>query len=87
MSDPKLNQPTHFSQEHFRELSADETEAREGGFESTGSPAPAAARREDEEAEPTPPPPGEHVEPVHKEHVEPTHREHFEPPRGHDRRH
>lgn len=86
MSDPRPSQPTHFSQEHFRELSADETETRERGFESIGSPAPIAARREEEEEEPAPPPAGEHVEPAHKEHAEPTHREHHEPPHSHDRR-
>ncbi|MDC3960953.1 hypothetical protein [Polyangium jinanense] len=68
---------TVFSHQHYHELSADETEVREQGWASIGSPAEGPSLREAElEAEPTPPPPhspgGEHVEPVGRVHADQT---------------
>lgn len=69
--------PTVFSQEHYHELSADETEVREQGWASIGSPAEGPSLREaEQEAEPTPPPPrspgGEHAEPIGRVHADQT---------------
>lgn len=76
MADQKSNRPTTFSHEHYHELSADETEVRERGFESRGSPVEGPSLREAElEAEPTPPPPnpphGLHEEPARGTHLDP----------------
>jgi hypothetical protein len=75
--------PSTFSRQHYRELSADETEARERGWESRGSPVEGPSLREaEQEAESAPPPPSaEHVAPAHRVHAEPAHPEHFEPSR------
>ncbi|MDC0744762.1 hypothetical protein [Polyangium mundeleinium] len=81
MAAEKPNRPTVFSHEHYHELSADETEARERGFDARGFPVEGPSLREaEQEAEPSPPhphPPGaEHAEPTHGVHITPT-----EPPR------
>jgi len=64
----KNTRPTHFSHEHYHELSADETEARVREFERLGFPIEGPSLREaEQQAEPTPLPPaeksGEHVRP------------------------
>ncbi|MDI1446268.1 hypothetical protein [Polyangium sp. 6x1] len=71
------SRPTTFSHEHYHELSADETEVREQGFASIGSPAEGPSLREaEQEAEPTPPPPhspgGEHEGPIGRVHADRT---------------
>lgn len=58
MAKPRSIRPTTFSRPHYHELSADETEARERGFESRGAPIDGPSLREaEQEAEPAPPPP------------------------------
>jgi hypothetical protein len=68
---------TSKSRERYRELSAEETEARERALEALGYPIEGPSLRDAElSAEPTNPPPkrGVHVEPVRREHVEPSRR-------------
>ncbi len=57
---PRRPPPTPFSFAHYHELAADETEARERGFEALGSPVegPSVRQAEQEvEEAPAPPPP------------------------------